>query len=109
MIENLLAFNALELVIKGLAVWRISHALMYEMGPFALLLRVRRLTGIRHDIDGTPVGYPDGNVFGCLWCLSFWVALVAMFLPVLFFVPFALSAIAILIELLTDYLAYRRL
>jgi len=69
-----------ELLIGGLAVWRISALLAYERGPFAIFVKFRSLIGISHFDDGTPV--TDGihgelaNLFVCVWCLSPWIGLV---------------------------------
>src|SRR5436190_9170659 len=55
-----------EWVIVGvLSVWRITHLLTLEDGPFDLVLRMRRAVG-----DG-----PVGHVLDCFYCLSLWVAL----------------------------------
>ena len=47
-----------------LAVWRISHLLTAEDGPWNLLVRLRRLAG-----DGV-----WGSLLDCFYCLSLWVA-----------------------------------
>lgn len=100
----LYSLNALSLVIVGLATWRITHMLMYETGPWKLLTHFRELTGIRHDTDGEPLGYPIGSVLGCHWCLSFWVSLLCLLLPTILLLPFCVSCVSILIELMTDWL-----
>ena len=61
----------------GLAIWRLSSLLMKERGPFDLFVRVRKLIGVKHYDDGTPLSYKDnffGNLFSCCWCLSVWIA-----------------------------------
>ncbi len=57
------------LALGALAVWRITHLLNAEDGPFRLLARLRRLAG---------VGF-WGEMLDCFYCLSLWIA-----------VPFAL-------------------
>jgi hypothetical protein len=76
-----------------LCVWRITHLLHAEDGPWDLLVRLRRLAG-------TGV---FGKIMDCFYCLSLWVALpVALLMPEtrlewLLWWP-ALSAGAILLE-----------
>ena len=48
-----------------LAVWRVSHLLSQEDGPFDLVIRFRKLFG---------QGF-FGNLLDCFFCLSMWVAL----------------------------------
>ena len=52
-----------------LSVWRVTHLLNAEDGPWDLLARLRRLAGIGL----------SGQLLDCFYCLSLWVA-----------VPFAL-------------------
>jgi hypothetical protein len=47
-----------------LAVWRVTHLLNAEDGPWDLLVRFRRLAG-----DGV-----FGSLLDCFYCLSVWVA-----------------------------------
>jgi Protein of unknown function (DUF1360) len=79
-----------------LAVWRLTHLVAREDGPWDALARLRR--ALRGGIVGTLVS--------CFYCLSFWVAV-----PFVFFVPgtvaerfvvwLALSAAACLLEKIT--------
>lgn len=90
------------MVLLCAATWRVTHLLMWEVGPFKVIMRLRALTGVRHR-DGEPVAYPDGNVFECFWCLSIWIALilsVVAFTPAwLVLVPLTASAIAIQVQI----------
>ena len=52
------------LVLGILAVWRVTHLLTAEGGPWDLLLRLRKAAG---------TGF-WGNLLGCFYCLSLWVA-----------------------------------
>jgi hypothetical protein len=76
-----------------LCVWRITHLLHAEDGPWDLLVRLRRFAG-------TGVA---GKMMDCFYCLSLWVALpIALMVPEtrlerLLWWP-ALSAGAILLE-----------
>lgn len=100
--------NLLNFLLLSLATWRIASLITHEKGPFGLLVRIRSFAGIVHDADGFPVQIPDGflpELLSCVWCLSLWVGLAWSlfwyFLPsvsILIALPFALSAVAILID-----------
>ncbi len=87
-------------MLASLAVWRVTHLLHAEDGPWDLAARWRSVLG-----DG-----PLGRMFGCFYCLSVWVA--APFVPWLT-VQFitglvawaALSAAAIIIERIVERVA----
>jgi hypothetical protein len=49
-------------VLASLAVWRISHLLALEDGPFDLIVRLRARLG------------KAGRVLDCFYCVSLWVA-----------------------------------
>jgi hypothetical protein len=53
------------IVVGTLAVWRVTHLLQAEDGPWNLLVRLRRLAGS---------GF-WGQLLDCFYCLSMWVAL----------------------------------
>lgn len=97
-----------NLFIYGLAIWRIASLFVRETGPFNLFVKIRKLAGIIHDENGTPVGIPDGffaGILSCVWCCSIWLS-IGMTIFWLFFpepslkfsVVFAFSAVAILID-----------
>ena len=48
-----------------LAVWRVSHLLSQEDGPFDLVIKFRKLFG---------QGF-FGNLLDCFYCLSIWVSI----------------------------------
>jgi len=85
-----------ELTLGTLCVWRITHLLNAEDGPWDLLARLRR---------GVGEGF-WGGLLDCFYCLSLWVALPfagllgASWRARLLLWP-ALSAAAILLERLT--------
>ena len=54
-----------ELVVGATAVWRVTHLLHSEDGPWSVLARLRRLTGDRM----------WGEALDCFYCLSIWTAL----------------------------------
>lgn len=96
-------------VLGCLAVWRISSALVDE----DIFINLRALVGIKqvvlHSVysDAAPVEYTDipetffGKLFSCVWCMSMWIGMLAVpafiFIPWLF-LPFAFSAVAIVIH-----------
>jgi hypothetical protein len=56
--------NYYYLVLGILAVWRITHLLTSEDGPWQIIVRLRRLAG-----DGF-----WGELMDCFYCLSLWIA-----------------------------------
>ena len=105
--------NFIELVIYGMATWRVASLLVKESGPFDLLVHLRSLVGIQHDDNGDPYGYPDNvlaQVLSCVWCTSIWVALFWMIFSLIFPVfalkcatVFSFSTAAILIDAFLEY------
>jgi len=84
-------------VICLLAVWRITHLLQAEDGPFELIYKFREFLGN---------GF-FGQLFGCFYCLSIWVGLIpALYLGNNLFEKivycFAFSGGSILLEKITD-------
>jgi hypothetical protein len=61
-----------QIVIGSLAVWRLSHALVKENGPRDWFIRLRaRLARTQKRSGGL------FDMFSCVYCLSFWIALIA--------------------------------
>jgi hypothetical protein len=52
------------LIVGGLGVWRVTHLLSEEAGPLEIFRRLRRIAG---------EGF-WGQLFGCFYCMSVWVA-----------------------------------
>ncbi len=52
-------------IICALAVWRITHLLSQEDGPFGIVFKFRKLFG---------QGF-FGNLLDCFYCLSLWIAI----------------------------------
>jgi hypothetical protein len=75
---------AFRFLIAALAVWRVTHMLAREDGPWDMLLRLRRNVG-----NGILK-----KLFSCFYCLSMWMAL-----------PFALFLNGSLSETLVGWLA----
>jgi hypothetical protein len=85
------------LLLGILSVWRITHLLQAEDGPWNLLVRLRQRAG---------AGF-WGSLLDCFYCLSLWVAVPFAFLIgerwiERFLLWLAFSAGAILIERLTN-------
>jgi hypothetical protein len=54
-----------QLIISILAVWRITHLLQAEDGPWDVIFRIRKAIGN---------GF-WGSLMDCFYCLSIWIAL----------------------------------
>lgn len=87
-----------DLLIRGLATWRVAHMLVHEIGPYGIFTKVRQFAGIEHDSEGYPSVWSSRNVLSCVWCTSVWVGLVALFLPKWLVELLSLSAIACMLE-----------
>lgn len=92
--------NVFEFVLATLAVWRVTHLLAAEDGPFNTIAWLRKSAG---------PGF-WGSLLDCFYCLSLWIAIpVALWLRsswgerVIFWL--ALSAAAILINRIVDRIA----
>lgn len=88
----------IDLIVRGLATWRISHMLVHEVGPLKILTHIRAATGIEHDSEGYPSVWDSNNVLSCVWCTSFWVGIIFLFVPRRIAELVSLSAIACIIE-----------
>jgi O-antigen ligase len=53
-----------QFVMASLAVWRLTHLLNAEDGPWRMLARLRKVVG---------VGF-WGDLMDCFYCLSLWIA-----------------------------------
>lgn len=60
----------LATTLSMLAVWRLTHMLQEEEGPFGLFSHIQAWAASRPDVNG---GINHG--FYCFYCLSIWVAL----------------------------------
>lgn len=75
-------FNAvpswIELLMMAVAAWRVAVFLVREAGPFDIMIKIRGWLGIDHDVEGRPLPYIGGmpaSLFSCVWCMSFWTAI----------------------------------
>jgi hypothetical protein len=92
--------NLLEFMVATLAVWRLTHLITSEDGPFNLFAWLRGKAG---------TGF-WGSLFDCFYCLSLWMAIPFAILMgssrwQKFLLWPALSAAAILLNRLADRLA----
>lgn len=92
------------LVIGGLATWRVSHMIVKENGPLMVFARIRAALAAIQTRSG---GFFD--LISCLYCVSFWIALVAALWvsgDIFHKLGYALafSAIAMIIEILSNKL-----
>lgn len=100
----------MNFIIFGLATWRIASLVVNEEGPFGIFMDIRELAGIKHDADNIPYMIPDGflpQLLGCVWCASVWIGILFTVISLwqygyLLALPFALSAVAVLMERVTQ-------
>lgn len=60
--------------VLALVVWRVSHLLVSERAPFALLSRFRRRIGIKANARSEMEAANEfAELFMCVWCLSMWI------------------------------------
>lgn len=102
-------FLFMDYLILALTVWRLTSLLVREDGPYEIFARLRVALGIVREEYGSYATTEIGKALSCFWCASVWVAIVVytlyLFVPMGFFVPFALSAAAILLNELGDHRA----
>jgi hypothetical protein len=65
-----ITYPAFSFLIATLAVWRLSHLLSQEDGPFDIVFRVRKQLG---------QGF-FGSLLDCFYCLSVWLSIPAAFM-----------------------------
>ena len=94
----------LRLLIASLATWRLSSLLVNsrEAGPGKLLNRIRDWAGVYElGEDDEPIT-SLGKLFSCVWCMSVWIGVALAVIVITpcwaLLIPFALSAVAILIN-----------
>ncbi len=65
--------HLLDVVMIGVAAWRISVFVTSGAGPWDMMLRVREAFGVVHDLDGDIESRPVagmGKLITCVWCFS---------------------------------------
>lgn len=107
-------------VVLGLATWRVSSIIAYEDDLFGILTRLREAIGLhwfdQHDryapymVEEGTWRYRFGELVSCLHCNSVWVgigytvfAYISTQITLIISLPFALSAIAVIIKDVMDY------
>lgn len=67
----------LDVIVIGLATWRISSLLVHERGPYNVFVHLRNAVGVEHDVDLVPERANNvvAEIFSCVWCMSIWVGL----------------------------------
>lgn len=104
--------SKMELMIMAIAAWRVAVFLVRESGPWRIVRRVREWAGIDHDIEGRPLPYlggMPGSLFTCVWCMSFWTAIMVYVVAVwadLIVIVMALWGLAALIETGMNLMAF---
>lgn len=96
--------------VLGLACFRITSLLVHEAGPYDIFHRVRKMAGITFDKESNKIADGElGRMLLCPWCTSLWVGLgltvlyaISPPLSLYFSLPFALSAVCILVQELLD-------
>jgi len=111
--------SVFEWLILAIATWRLSHLLVSEDGPFDILFRFRKLIGFQvspsYPLDETDFEWLPQNklaeLFACVWCISIWIGLgfyvgfmITPTTTLYVALPLSLSAIAVVINLLTELL-----
>ena len=96
----------LELIVLGLATWRLASLLSHEDGPWHVFAWIRQAAGVRYDEMSEPYGVNQvAKGLLCLWCCSVWIgaALAVLWwlapdITFLLCLPLALSAGAVVVE-----------
>lgn len=78
-----------DLVVLGLAAWRLASMLVDEAGPGAVFARLRHRVGLRQipiKADGVVTvsrvaTTPVAELFSCVWCMSVWTAALMSWRP----------------------------
>lgn len=84
-----------DILIIGLAAWRVSVFVTSGNGPWDTMLRMREMFGVEHDVDGNIQSRPVaglGYMITCVWCFSFWA--VAFLGGLYVFAPHSVQALA---------------
>lgn len=55
--------------------------LVREYGPWGVFERLRERLGVEHSVEDNATYYDRKNAMTCVWCLSVWIGLVLVFVP----------------------------
>jgi len=95
-----------DIIALGLAVWRLSSLISRESGPYNIFALLRFRMGVVYNkmSEEIPSSELSRGIL-CLWCVSIWISIplgvLYFFFPiwtVLACAPFAISAIAIVVD-----------
>lgn len=87
-----------KLFVLALASWRLTHMIMEERGPGAVLNKVRARWFDFEYIGEEEVSRPAYSMLNCAYCTSFWTSLAVLALPQPFRVALAVNSVAIFID-----------
>ena len=96
--------SLITFIIYALATWRLASLFADDQGPFDIFARFRYWAGERERV-GTNF-FAKGLI--CVWCVSMWVSIILVTLWILYpaftlvMIPFALSAVACIINGLVE-------
>jgi hypothetical protein len=97
--------DLVEILVLGLATWRIASLFANEDGPFDMFSHIRNFIGVKTDANGNRYGtHVLSKGIICVWCNSIWFGILiaiawVLFNPILYVcLPFALSTIAVMVE-----------
>lgn len=105
-------FTFLHLIMLGLAAWRMSSLVANELGPFYMFAWIRFGASVLEENWRPAQKFHLTELLNCEWCSSVWFGfgltllwlwLGDMFI-ILFVLPLAISAIAIIVKYLVHYL-----
>ena len=65
--------SLVEVIVLMMAAWRITSLIGFEEGPFDIILKFRNKIGVAEEGENF-----TSKLFICIWCLSVWVAPVAV-------------------------------
>ena len=93
-----------QMILLGLAGFRLASLISTERGPADVFIRFRELFGFVHNEDGEVVSHPPTTFargLACMWCSSVWMTggawLAWQIEPVLVLLP-AAAAVAFIVE-----------
>lgn len=90
----------LDVLIIGLASWRVASLLVNEEGPGLVFMRLRTMVGVVEGPGEQSSGFLP-LLFSCIWCMSVWTTLLAA--GIWYIEPVAVMVIAAMtIALLPD-------
>lgn len=65
-----------QMILIGLASWRMAHLLTFEEGPGLIFMRLRTAVGVKEGPGEQSSGFFP-LAFSCMWCMSVWTTLLA--------------------------------